>query len=111
MTHKRGAPFWGAASIFRSDGKWVTGCAFDDREQPTFKGRRKLMTKSVYHRREFIALARLALSAPNICLALAEITEEVQRLIYDTQGKPLPPAALERFHRCDSLWNMGNPSG
>lgn len=88
---------------FQSDGKWVTGCAFDDPDQPTFKIGRKLMTEPVYNGREFIALASLALSARTICSALAETSEEVQCLKYDTEKEPLPPAALKRFHLCDSL--------
>ena len=61
------------------------------------------MTESVYNRREFIAPASLALSARTICSALAETSEEVQCLKYDTEKEPLLPAASERFHLCDSL--------
>ena len=46
------------------------------------------MTESVYNRREFIALASLALSAPAISSALAETSEQVQCLIYDARGSP-----------------------
>ena len=61
------------------------------------------MTESVYNRREFIALASLALSVPTISSAFAETSGEVQCLVYDAQGESLPPSALERFHLCDSL--------
>src|SRR5580704_7923335 len=62
-----------------------------------------LMTESVYNRREFIAVVSLALSARALSSALAETSEQVQCLIYDAQGEPQTPSAVERFHLCDAL--------
>lgn len=61
------------------------------------------MVEPGYNRREFLALASLALSAPAVSSAFAETSGELECLIYDAQGEPLPPSALERFHLCDSL--------
>lgn len=61
------------------------------------------MEESGYNRREFLALASLALSVPAVSSAFAETSGELECLIYDAQGEPLPPSALERFHLCDSL--------
>jgi len=55
------------------------------------------------NRREFLALATLALSVPALTSAFAETSREVQCLVYDAEGQPLPPSTFERFHLCDSL--------
>jgi len=55
------------------------------------------------NRREFLALATLALSVPTLTSAFAETSREVQCLVYDAEGQPLPPSTFERFHLCDSL--------
>jgi len=55
------------------------------------------------NRREFLALASLALSVPTLTSAFAETSREVQCLVYDAEGQPLPPSTFERFHLCDSL--------
>ena len=55
------------------------------------------------NRREFISLGSAALSLPAISPALAEVSGEIQCWVYDAEGRPLPPTALERFHLCDSL--------
>jgi hypothetical protein len=57
----------------------------------------------VYNRREFISLASAALSLPAISPVFAEVLGEIQCLVYDAERRPSPPAALERFHLCDSL--------
>ena len=61
------------------------------------------MEEPGYNRREFLALASLALSVPAVSSAFAETSGELECLIYDAQGEALPPSALERFHLCDSL--------
>src|SRR5215468_11421718 len=61
------------------------------------------MAGTGYSRREFLALASLALSVPTISSTFAETSGGVQCLVYDAQGQPLPPSTLERFHLCDSL--------
>lgn len=61
------------------------------------------MADAGYNRREFLAMASLALSVPAISSAFAETSGEVQCLVYDAQGQALPPSAFERFHLCDSL--------
>jgi endo-1,4-beta-xylanase len=61
------------------------------------------MAESGFNRREFIALASLAISVPTISSAFAEASGEIECLIYDAQGESLPPSALERFHLCDAL--------
>src|SRR5215469_15132241 len=61
------------------------------------------MAGTGYNRREFLALASLAVSVPTISSTFAETSGEVQCLVYDAEGQPLPASALERFHLCDSL--------
>src|SRR5690349_6655299 len=61
------------------------------------------MAELGYNRREFLALASLALSVPTLSSAFAETSGEVQCLLYDAEGQPSPPSAFERFHLCDSL--------
>src|SRR5580698_8353060 len=56
-----------------------------------------------HNRREFISLASAALSASAISPVFAEISGEIQCLVYDAEGRSLPSTALERFHLCDSL--------
>ncbi len=60
------------------------------------------------NRREFIALAGAACSLPAVSPVFAEVSGEVQCLVYDAKGQPLPPSALavygvDRFHLCDLL--------
>jgi hypothetical protein len=61
------------------------------------------MSEFNYNRREFIALASLALSAPTLSTAFAGTSGEIQCLVYDDQGQPLATSGLERFHLCDPL--------
>src|SRR5262249_9387904 len=61
------------------------------------------MGESGYNRREFLALASLALSVPAVSSGFAETSGKLECLIYDARGEALPPSALERFHLCDSL--------
>ena len=49
------------------------------------------------------SLASAAFSVPVLPPVFAEVSGETQCLVYDAEGQPLPPSALERFHLCDSL--------
>jgi hypothetical protein len=53
------------------------------------------------NRRDFISLAGISLSASAISPVFAEVSGEIQCLVYDAEGQPLPPTALERFYICD----------
>src|ERR1035437_2867664 len=61
------------------------------------------MLKMDYNRRQFISLVGVGVSAPAISSIFAEVSGKIQCLVYDAEGQPLPPTALERFHLCDSL--------
>ncbi len=56
-----------------------------------------------YDRREFISRASAALSLPLIPSVFAQDSGEIQCLVYDADGNPLPQTALARFHLCDLL--------